>query len=141
MLENLSFKAKRILIFGGVIAILVSILVGFGAISAASGITNLAKTSTGEVKFDVVWAVIMLHLTGIIDILIGFGAIIIVSLVVKSVATFIFKNGQFGQKSDQLAKNDQKLVKNLCDKARKIDQKLTKNGHLVKKSGHLVIFF
>jgi len=60
---------------------------------------------------------------------------------VKSAATFIFKNDQFGQKSDQVVKNGQKFVSKRHFVATKIDQKLTKNGHLVKKSGHLVIFF
>lgn len=76
MLENLSFKAKRRLVMIVIGAILLSILIGFAAIGAANGIKNLAKTSSGEANFDVIWAIIVLQMAGLINIFIGFGAII-----------------------------------------------------------------
>ena len=77
MLKNLSYKAKKVLILAGVVAILVSILTGFAAIGAANGIANLSKNTVGDPNWSAIWAVIMLYLTGIIDILIGFTSVIL----------------------------------------------------------------
>lgn len=77
MFKKLSFKAKKMLIMTGIVAILVSILTGFAAIGAANGIANLSRNTVGEPNLSAIWAVIMLYLTGIIDILIGFAAVIL----------------------------------------------------------------
>lgn len=77
-----TFKVKRRLVMIVIGAILLSILVGFAAIGAANGISNLAKTSSGEANWSVIWAIIVLHIAGLIDILIGFGAVIIGGLLV-----------------------------------------------------------
>lgn len=77
MLKKLSFKTKKALILAGIVAILVSILTGFAAIGAANGIANLGKNTVGDPNWSAIWAVIMLYLTGIIDILIGFGGVIL----------------------------------------------------------------
>jgi len=77
MLKKLSFKIKKTLILAGIVTILVSILTGFATIGAANGIENLAKTTVGEPNWSAIWAVFMLYLTGIIDILIGFTVVIL----------------------------------------------------------------
>lgn len=77
MLKKMSFKAKKMLILTVIGVILVSILTGFAAIGAAKGITKLAENTIGEVDFGVVWAIIMLWTAGGIDILIGFGGVIL----------------------------------------------------------------
>lgn len=77
MFKKLSYKAKKMLIMTGIVAILVSILTGFAAIGAANGIANLGKNTIGDPNWSTIWAVIMLYSTGIMDILIGFGGVIL----------------------------------------------------------------
>lgn len=75
-MENLSYKAKKLVILVAVGGVLMSVLVGFAAIGAANGIQNLAKSTVGEPNFSVIWAIFLLYLTGIMDIFIAFGGII-----------------------------------------------------------------
>lgn len=72
----MSIKAKRTLILGSCGLVLFMILVGIMAFLAGHDLLYWAENRFVEVNIEVLWAGIMLYVAGIIDILIGFWAII-----------------------------------------------------------------